>query len=228
MISAPFTRGSVASPQLGDEQGALEREQQAFLVEPAAVAAEAALGEYPVARADDGYRIRRAGLAGRPHRARVARVRRELPVRHRGAVRDAHHRLAAGAPEAGRERPVELDVELLELACEVATELVADVGERGVVLDRATAEPCQQIVRDGLRRVAGERETQKAVRPPRERQDPDRRVDGGHRDHACRVRDRTSAGRPDCRPALGCFRALLTLPLLDLALTPLVVLELLL
>ena len=33
--------GSVARPRLGDEQGALEREQRALLVEAAAVAAEA-------------------------------------------------------------------------------------------------------------------------------------------------------------------------------------------
>ena len=70
--------------------------------------------------------------------ARTARglpaLRRELGVGHRRAVGDAHHRLAAGAVKAVRERPVELDVELLQLAGEVAVELVAHVGERGVVL----------------------------------------------------------------------------------------------
>ena len=241
MIAAPLHAGKCckASPRAaarryGRRERALEREQRGLLVEAAAVAAEAVRAEHAVARADHRDRVGRAGLAGRAHGTRVARIGRELRIGHRRAVRDAHHGLAAGAAEAVRERPVELDVELLEVAGEVAAELVVHVGERGVVLATSRAEPCPQVVGDALRRLARERQAQQAAGPPRERQDADRRVDGGHREHACRVDDRPGRARTDTRAGgrrssrPRCFHALLTLPLLELALAPHVVLELLL
>ena len=168
----------------GEQQGALECEQLPLLVEPAAVAAEAVARQHPVTRADDGDRVRRTGLPGRPHGARAARRGRQLAIGDRHAVRDAHHRLATRTVEPAREDPVELDVELLELAREVAAELVAHVGERVVVLDDLGPESRAQVVGHAPGRLSGERQAEQPRGPARERQDPDRRLHGGHRDHA--------------------------------------------
>ena len=96
------------------------------------------------------------------------------------AVGDAHHRLAAGAVEAVGERPVEPDVELLQLAGEVAVELIAHVGEGGIVLADLHPEARAEVVGHALRRLTGERQAQQALRSTRKRQDTDRRFDGRH------------------------------------------------
>ena len=116
--------------------------------------------------------------------------------------------------KAVRERPVELDVELLELAGEVAVELLAHVGERGVVLRDPDVQPLPEVVGQALGRLARERQAQQPLRPARECQEADRRVDGSHREHARRVDDHPArgletheGGASSPRPALGCFGA---------------------
>ena len=165
MMAAPLTRAVLQAATYATSSAPSSASSGALLVEAAAVPAEPVRAEHAVAGADDRDRVRRAGLARGAHGARAAGVRRQLRVGHRGAVGDAHHRLATGAVEAVRERPVELDVELLQLAGEVAVELVADVGQRAVVLAHVARRALAQVVCDALRRLARERQAQQSRGP---------------------------------------------------------------
>ena len=101
--AAPATRSRAPS-----RAGALEIEQEALGVEPAAVAGERAVrADHAVARDHDRDRIRAVRGAGRADRRRAPDPRGELGVRDRRAVADALQLLPDALLERrpGRRRP---------------------------------------------------------------------------------------------------------------------------
>ena len=175
-------RGDPPDPDHRVLTGALEREQHALALGPAAVGAEPAGGrQHAVAGDDDRDRVGGAGGADRAHGPWVAGLARERAVGDDLAAVDlVVQRLEHRAPErAADEREVDRQVEAVVVALEVARERVAGGGELAVGLHDPRPHAGRHAGERAIERLALERDPEDAARALDDHERADRGLERG-------------------------------------------------